>query len=379
MKALNWFSQIDRSSQRMETTTTQQPSKKARVFWPACQKYTLLTVKAIAKSLFTWSWSKSLLYWLIVSGGTMAELAFLIGSIWMSLNATVHPFILMFVSEAETRYLSFLATSAYVALPELIMPLAVVITINHIRVYIYNRKNWNELVWTVLYGIPSVFFVGLSAYTIGESVASIGFIMPEPLVIIRALAGYLFASTSLLYWQLGKPQEVERLRKKDEEREALKKEKDGTISELQAETARLTDLLASETARLTGLLQSETARLTALITEQNGIMARQKKQNEELVNTVNKSADDALEAYSDECKKWLRSGVKTVSVDDINQFTGHSKRKIHGAIDAGKLQTASRNKELIMVSSLVEWLKINLPTSTRTEQHTEPLLRIVNE
>src|SRR6185312_8362099 len=126
-------------------------------FWPMIGNRALVTIKAVGHSLFTWSWCKSLLYWLIISGGTMAELAFLIGAIWMSLNATVHPFILMFISEDQTRYLSFLATSAYVALPELIVSLAVIVTIGHIRMYVYNRKNWPEIIWIVLYGLPAVF------------------------------------------------------------------------------------------------------------------------------------------------------------------------------------------------------------------------------
>lgn len=38
--------------------------------------------------------------------------------------------------------------------------------------------------------------------------------------------------------------------------------------------------------------------------------------------------------------------------------TGHSKQRINGAIKSGKLQKDNRNKDLIRVSSVVEWLKI---------------------
>jgi len=96
-----------------------------------------------------------------------------------------------------------------------------------------------------------------------------------------------------------------------------------------------------------------------------------------LINAVHKSSEDALQAYSEECLNWLRSGTKTVSLEEITRYTGHSKRKIEGAINKGYLQTASRNKELILVSSLVSWLKSVQPSTGKTEE--TPMLHIVNE
>ena len=122
-------------------------------------------------------------------------------------------------------------------------------------------------------------------------------------------------------------------------------------------------------------LQNETQRLNALIENQNAELVNSKQRFEEALNAVNKSNDTALGAYSQECLDWLKSGVKTVSVDDINRFTGHSKRKITNAIAGGNLQVSPRNKELILVSSLVEWLKHNQPL---TDQAISPNLHIVS-
>jgi hypothetical protein len=354
-----------------------QTIKEKGTFWPAVGNRALVTVKAVGHSLFTWSWCKSLLYWLIISGGTMAELAFLIGAIWMSLNATVHPFILMFISEDQTRYLSFLATSAYVALPELIVSLAVIVTIGHIRMYVYNRKNWPEIIWIVLYGLPALFFAGLSAYTIGESVANINFTMPEPFIVARALAGFLFAFTSLLYWQLGKPQEADRLKSKDTERESLKTEKDGKISELETETARLTGLLQSETARLTTQFQAEITRLNSLLDQQRGEMQRTKRQQEELLSAMNKASEDGLQAYGEECIAWLKSGIKSASVPDITRYTGLTTAKVNNAVRRGELKLTPNNKDLILLSSLVPWLQ-SLAVSARQTDPDMPALRLVN-
>lgn len=313
------------------------------------------TGKGFWYNVRTWAWTRSLLHWIILSAGTMSEFAFLLASLWVSVNANVHAFItqVLGVPEGMTQNITSLATTAYIALPECIVGLAMVITISHVRMVLYNRrhrvKDWWPGVWVVLYGGPTLVFLGLSLYTLGSAVANVTFEMPKELVVARALAGYIFAFTSLLYTQIGTPQEQDRLA-----------EKDVSIARWQSETARLNAVLASETARL-----------ESLIAEQNEIILASKKRNEALANEVNKSAQSALDAYSVDCKNWLMSGVKTAFVETVSEFTGHSKRKINNAIAAGNLQVSPRNKELILVSSLIEWLKNNPP-------ETAPKLRIVN-
>src|SRR5438105_461279 len=92
---------------------------------------------AVLQSVLTWEWTKKLLYWLIISAGTMSECVFLIASLWMSINASVHPLILLVMNEDTAKHISELSTAAYVALPELILGLAFVTVIAHIRVWFY--------------------------------------------------------------------------------------------------------------------------------------------------------------------------------------------------------------------------------------------------
>lgn len=73
--------------------------------------------------------------------------------------------------------------------------------------------------------------------------------------------------------------------------------------------------------------------------------------------------------------EWVEQGKKSATVDEILNLTGHHKRTITNAIRAGKLVTASRNKELVLVSSLIEWLR-----TTPMKQETETsFLHLVNE
>lgn len=330
--------------------------------------------KRTGHSIITWEWTKRLLHWAIISAGTMSELAFLVASLWMSINASVHKFVLLFVNEQMTEHISELATTAYVALPELILALAVVTTLGHVRLWLYDRKNYTALIWAVLYGLPTLVFLVLSLVTVGCSVASITFQMPGPLVVIRALAGYMFAFTSLLYTQLGKPQERDRLAKKDAALAALAQEKDAKIAEMEKNNAAKIAELNAETARLNKIISEQ----KAVIEEQKTALTESKNIQNELIKAAYKTTETALEAYGDECMNWLKSGVKTVSVEDITRYTGHSKRKIEGLINKGILPVSTRNKDLILVNPLVEWLKITPPASGKKDPETAPLLHVVN-
>ncbi len=326
--------------------------------------------KDAGRNLITWTWVKVLLHWLIISAGTVSECAFLIASLWMSINASVHALVLLFIDDTMSQRLTEFATAAYVALPELILGLAFVTTIGHVRLFLYsNRKDYRPLIWAALYGIPTVIFLLLSLVTLGCSVMSVNFRLPEPLVVVRALAGYMYAFTSLLYTQLGVPQEKDRLQEKDSLLSQLRQEKDGFIAELQRKADAIGELWNRERAGLESTIQQ----LKAELEEQKTLLAESKNTQSELLKAINKSSESALQGYSAECMNWLKSGVKTVSVDDINRYTGHSKRKVQNAITAGNLQTSPRNKELILVSSLAQWLAKTPAPESKDEQDTDAM------
>lgn len=313
------------------------------------------TTQSFLSSFLTWNWTRRLLHWLIMSAGTVSELAFLLASIWVSLNASVHRLVLAVMDEQTSRYLTELASAAYVVLPELIIGLAIVTTINHFRVWRYDQKQISSLAWAVLFGIPTCIFLILSIVTLGNAVANAAFQLPEPLVVMRAIAGFWYAFVSLLFTQIGHPSEVNRLQQKDQ-----------IIAQLQEQNRAVLEHLREQTA--------ETERAKRQIDDLKNALSRVEK-------TVNKSSDTALQAYSAECKTWLKSGIKTVSIEEITRYTGHSKRKIQAAITSGNLFPSTRNKELILVSSLIPWLEENPPKSGTDEREfdrqTGPMLHVL--
>jgi len=62
---------------------------------------------------------------------------------------------------------------------------------------------------------------------------------------------------------------------------------------------------------------------------------------------------EVLEAYPLIASEWLSRNKKSVTLDEIITVTGHGKRRLNRVAFA----RSSRNKELILVSSVLEWLK----------------------
>lgn len=317
------------------------------------------------ESIISWNWTKKLLHWIIMSAGTMSECVFLIASLWVSINANVHPFVKLFISEEMTIHITELATTAYVALPECIVGLAVVVTLSHIRVLLYDKKDYRAAIWSILYGGPTVLFLALSLITLGCSVANVTFEMPTPLVVARALAGYMFAFTSLLYTQLGKPQEADRLTKKDDQLAQLRAEMDAKEQQLTEDRDAIEQQLRAEIARIQSELDTVCNEKDAAIREKTA-----------LHTTLTQTSESALQAYGDNVIGWLNSLDKTVDIDDIAAHTGINKRRLQNALERGEMQIKGTNKSRIWVPSLREYLAKNAPKSTVKERDTGPMRQL---
>lgn len=327
-------------------------------------------VTALALNLYAWQWTKAFVYWLILSAGTASDLVFLMASFWMSVNANVHGLILHYMSEDTATYITYLATTAYVALPIFIVALAVVQTVNHVKMW-RTGGFWSK-VWAIIFGIPALTFFIMDFVTISCSVANVNFTMPTFFVILRADSAFIFAFGSLIFFFLGKPQEKERLA-----------EKDSLIDGLRVEIAGITSAFSQEKHSLLATFSQEKHSLLTKIDMQKdeieslkSMLTETQKGFTELHKAMNKSEDTALQPFGEDCIHWLKTGDKSATVDEIIRYTGLSKRRINRAITDGKLQTSTRNKELYLKTSISSWLKTVSP-----ERETDvdiPALHIVN-
>lgn len=281
-------------------------------------------VKSTFSAFLSWQWVKRFLYWLVVSGGTVSECIFLIASIWVGINASVHPLMLKLMSETTTVTLSELAVAAFTGLPEVILGLAIVTTYGHIKFYCVHRKK-SSLVWAILFGLPTLVFLSLTTWVLGMPV---GYEMPAILVSSRVWAGYAYGLLSMLFMLMGKPDHADH------------------VSDLQATIARLEqEMEAKHTAysieieNMTQLLKTSTLQINRLAEKASSLELR------------------GLDAFPKVQSEWIEKGVKTVTLTEIEQVTGLSRQRINAAAKAEKFAKDNRNKDKVRVSSIIEWLK----------------------
>jgi len=106
------------------------------------------------------------------------------------------------------------------------------------------------------------------------------------------------------------------------------------------------------------------------VTRLTGILETQNRQVNLLAEKASSLISQGLDSYPKVQKEWIESDKKTVSIGEIEMVTGHSKQRINAAIRGGKLARDNRNKEVIRVSSVLEWLR-TIPIVK--EHDTDPL------
>jgi len=252
---------------------------------------------------------------------------------------------LLLMSESVTISLTQISIAAFTALPEVILGLSLHTVYIHIKA-LHSDKQLKHLTWACLFGVPtSVFFV-LTVWTLTASSLQIGYELPAFAVASRVLAGYAFGLLSMMYALIGKPDEIDAKQDLICQIEHLKTEKESEIKLLTGEKESEIKLLACQIERL----ETEIERLETEI-------ERHLTSVDRLSERASSLASQHLELYGSELSTALTNGAKTISIEKLSELSGHSKRKINAA----KLQRHSRNKDLILCSSVLDWLRITPP------------------
>jgi predicted GIY-YIG superfamily endonuclease len=79
---------------------------------------------------------------------------------------------------------------------------------------------------------------------------------------------------------------------------------------------------------------------------------------------------EILTSYPEIRSEWLKKNKRTVSLDEVKQVTGQDMRKLKKA----PLRRAARNDNLVLISSVIAWLKtIPLPTEDEPITNESPI------
>jgi len=301
-------------------------------------------MKAFPRAFISGMWIVDIMRQVIVTGGNIAESCFLLATLWVIINAVAHTLLTWFIPVRIIELINYLAVIAFSALPELIIIPVVIICFSH-WVTSYKQKSKVSFTWGVLYTIPASFFLVMTILAITTFVSTGGtHLVPASGIqlVIRCLAGWLYAVVNMLFQRLGEPHYASKFEALEtvidsqrDEMENLQRNFETTLNEMRDNFKMIIESKQTEIDRFQNLLTSQSEQVKRLAEKASSLELR------------------GLENYPKVISEWIERGVKTVSIEDILSVTGQSKRRINNA----KLQRHSRNKDLIMVSSVIDWLK----------------------
>ena len=347
-------------------------------FMQICDKY----IKPIFDGFISGMWIVAIVTQMIITAGNVAESAFLLATLWVLINIAGHTLITWVVDPHTMILINNLCSIAFAALPELLFLGVTKTCIGHFLTA-FKRRDKVAVTWAILYLIPAISFGIITVYVL--SIASkyglqMAIDLGEQWLIVRYLSGLFYAIIHSIDTAFAKPHFASQMAGKDAEIESLENALKQKQVEMNQAKVRFDNALKTANSNFKTAME---AKQTEFDYRLNEILDQAKVQIEQLQNQleakneqVQKLSERAssltsqgLENYPKVISELIDRGVKTVSVDDLSALTGISKRRI---VNAKSLQRHSRNKDLIMVNSAIEWLK-KQPSNGHSEPDTDPL------
>lgn len=310
-------------------------------------------------AFLSWHWFVRFVRWLIVSAGTVAESAFLLATLYVTICVVAHPLLTWILPTKTILVLNQVSVIVFACIPELIVLGAMRTTLDHWKTAIRTKGSWS-LVWAIAYTIPTLVFLSMTIITI-LSFVSLQEINVNSYQVsgwnlsVRVLFGWIYGVIGMLFDTVGKQGYAETITD-------IRQEKDTIIAELHREIHVLSEMNKQKSLELS---------------EQKQFLLETKNRNTQLIQAINRSTDTALEAYGQECINWV-SSAKSASVDDICKYSGHSKQRVLWAIKRGDIRKSPGRGTTFTMASIEEWLKNVPPSPAKAESNTDPILPATN-
>ena len=163
----------------------------------------------LLRYIVTGAWIVDLVRWLVDTGGNVAESAFVLATVYVTINTVAHLLVTWLLPDGVITSLNQISVIAFSVLPELIVVAAMVVTFDHWRVAL-NTKRVDSWVWAIAYTLPTSVFLGMTIYTITSFVtfeAAHSNASPQAtgaILVIRCLAGWSYGIVQMLWVKLGK-------------------------------------------------------------------------------------------------------------------------------------------------------------------------------
>jgi hypothetical protein len=293
--------------------------------------------------VFTGGWVIDVTRWLIDTGGNIAESAFVLATVYVTINTVAHLLVTWLLPDRIITTLNQISIIAFSVLPELIVVAALAVCFDHWRM-VYTTKRVDAWVWAIAYSLPTAVFLGMTIYTItsfvsfevantvavhqmvnGKLVTTLvqtgSFTATGPMLVTRCLAGWTYGTVQMLFVKLGKPGYTNMVNSLQDGLAALGdslNDRDANITALQSQVATMQQQIETQGRDLVeARLQIATAKVT-----RNGQSDISKSENTNTNSKVTQFGDSRQKL-----KRHIRGVVlagERVNYQQISKDTGIS-------------------------------------------------------
>lgn len=159
---------------------------------------------------FSGKWIVDFVRWMVTTGGTIAESAFLLATVYVTVTMVARPLVMWLLPNPGTiPTLNQIAVVTFSVLPELIIFSAAKVTFDHWKLA-WSSKTWDKFAWAIAYTLPTLTFLGLTVATIMSFVslksinAADATQVTGVMLQVRVLAGWFYGLVQMLFATVGK-------------------------------------------------------------------------------------------------------------------------------------------------------------------------------
>ena len=223
-------------------------------------------------NVLTWRWFVRLVRWLIISGGTVAESAFLVATLYVTACVVAHPLLTWIFPMQVIMILNQVSVLVFSWLPEVIVFSAVKITLDHWKTAWSTKNKWS-FVWAIAYTLPTLAFLLMTIITLLSFVSlqqmnvddyQVSGIMLNA----RVLSGWFYGIVQMLFDSIGKQGYAETIAHLHEDvvqRENTITTLSNQVAHMQQDMAQLQDQMATqERALFDAQMALATRRMTSV-------------------------------------------------------------------------------------------------------------------
>jgi len=158
--------------------------------------------------IFSGRWIVDIVRWLIHTGGTVAESAFLLATVYVTINTVAHLLVTWLLPDNVIISLNQISVIAFSVLPELIVFAAIKVCYDHWKLA-FSSKRIDAFFWAICYVFPTGVFVVMTVITI-TSFVNLESVNPATnpqatggVLVVRCLAGWSYGLLQILFSRIG--------------------------------------------------------------------------------------------------------------------------------------------------------------------------------